>query len=149
MNILFLEDSGYVANLMKKGLESQGHMVFHALGINDAQSYLESEHIDCFIIDTNMDPSGLKQELIDQSHDGTLSGWLWLKEYVFNEKKNKEEKDVKKKTIIFSEYIQELKLYAEENDLQGIRLISKKDSSSPAEQVLNHLKVIESNMRKD
>lgn len=137
MNVLLLEDRGSVSFYLTEALTEEGHVVLDAMGINDAQSYWGAEKVDCLIVDLNMSPDGLKSEEIQQTKDGLLTGWVWLRNYVFVEKPQ-----MKERTIILSEYIKALLANVPPEELKGIRLVPKKGSSSPAEHLLDHVKAI-------
>jgi CheY-like chemotaxis protein len=137
MNILLLEDRGSVSFYLKEALTKEGHVVLDAMGINDAQSYWGAEKIDCLIVDLNMSPDGLKPDETQQTKDGLLTGWFWLRNYVY-----KPSPAMKQRTIILSEYINALCECVPAEELKGIRLVPKKGSTSPAEQLLDHVKCI-------
>lgn len=141
MNILILEDRGSVSYYMVETLK-QEHIVFDAYNVNDANSYLGKEQIDCLIVDLNMSPDGLTQEEVVKTQGGILTGWIWLSNYVY-----KDRSDMKQKTIIYTEYMYALreainKGVINEDELKGIYLVSKKGSASPAEKLLECLREI-------
>jgi hypothetical protein len=137
MNILVLEDRGSVSFYMEEALRNEGHIIFSAYNVNDAQSYWEKENIDCIIVDLNMAPDGLKPEEIADTKDGLLTGWIWLSNYVFKDKP-----EMKRQTVIYTEYMGDLRENVSSQALEGIRLIPKRGFTSTAEQVFNHVKAI-------
>ncbi len=136
MNVLVLEDRGSVAHYMRDALEENGHVVLDAVGINDAKSHFRNETVDCIIADLNMSPSGLNPQEIEETGDGLLTGWIWLRDYVY-----KEDPSMKRRTIILSEYTYALEIVPAE-DLSGIRQVDKKGSVSPADKVLRYVQDI-------
>src|SRR4030042_3452663 len=80
----------------------------------------EKERLDCIIADINMEPRGLKEEEIDQTAGGLLSGWIWLKYYVFPERAY-----MRKRTIIFTAYPKEFEKKVLPKEREGISLVSK------------------------
>lgn len=141
MNILVLENRGSVSYYMVEALRAQ-HEVFDAQSITDAQSYLESERIDCFIIDLNMDPYGLEDDEIAETRDGLLTGWIWLREYVY-----KENPSLKSQTIIYTEYLPDLKANVPFEELKGIFLVPKRGTTGVARQVRNTVDTIARRLR--
>jgi CheY-like chemotaxis protein len=136
MNILFVEDRGSVSFYWKEMLESEGYTVYDAGNISQAIFYFREKQVDCLIIDLNLNPEGLKPEEIEGTHDGLLSGWIWLREYVYKEKR-----ELKERTVILTEYMQQLHQHVSDEELVGIRLVEK-GSIDPARQVLAFLKII-------
>jgi CheY-like chemotaxis protein len=128
---------------MANALTELGHKVFSAYSVSDANSYLDEEKIDCIIVDLNMPTNGLSQGEVELTNDGLLTGWIWLHEYVLKEKPN-----MKERTIIYTEYMSELRAKISNNELEGILIISKKGPSSPALQIIDHLNDIEQKMNK-
>jgi CheY-like chemotaxis protein len=126
MNILFLENSGSIAYPIEDALQTKGHNVFIAISISAAKSYWEKERekLDCIIADINMEPFGLKEEEVKQTAGGLLSGWIWLKNYVFPERE-----DMKKRTIILTAYSREFREKVPYEEREGIILIAKESPS--------------------
>jgi CheY-like chemotaxis protein len=120
MNILLLEDRGAVAIPLTEKLENLGHTVFIAQNIPKAKSFFRTEEIHCIITDLNLPPKGLKDEEKKQTGNGILSGWIWLKNYVFPENE-----PIKKSTIILTAYPDELHGCVPSEDLAGVTVISK------------------------
>ena len=84
-----------------------------------------SEQIDCIIADLNMKPEGLEENQIAQTMAGLLTGWIWLRDYVF-----KDIPSMKEKTIIYTDYKDHLLAKVKSNELKGIKVISKKGGGS-------------------
>ena len=141
MNILVLEDRSSVSYYMKEALNMEGHKVLDAHNIYEAQKHWgkENAQIDCIIADLNMNPEGLKLEEMEETVGGMLTGWVWLQKYVFRTKPH-----MKHRTIIYSDFKDELEENIKELELQGVRRISKSDPSGSAIQLLNYLKEIAS-----
>lgn len=131
MNILVIEDRGSVSSYLEEALRSEGYKVFSAFNILDAQSFWENERIDCIIADTNMSPEGLGLEEIQESKSGLLSGWIWLKNHVFRECPQ-----MRGRTIVYSDYLEQLARNVPPDGLQGVYLLSKRGSTSPAAELL-------------
>lgn len=153
MNILFLEDRGSVSFPLVDELRGQRHEVFDAGSVRDARSYWEDKKIDCLIVDLNMDPAGLTDEQANQTHGGLLTGWIWLRDYVFNVRQ-----DMRQRTIIYTDYMEQLRANVPPSDLAGLRLVSKRGLHhvedggpplSPTEQVLSHVEGISRMPRKE
>ncbi len=140
MNILLVDDRGSVSKHVKGLLEDREHIVFSAFTIGEAQAYWEDNKIafDCLIIDLNMDPTVLLNEEIDRTHYGLLTGWIWLKEYVY-----KKDNSMKQRTIIFSDYLTELKNIVSSKELKKIRCVAKSNSGSSLELLLKHISDID------
>ena len=139
MNILIVEDRISVSRYMKKALRKLGHVVFHALNIYDARECWEDENItiDCLIVDLNMTPDGLTDDEIKATKDGVLTGWIWLKNHVFDNEPN-----MRPRTIIYTEYKTQLEREAS-GELGGIRaIIPKRGSTSTAQAVLDQVRAI-------
>jgi hypothetical protein len=140
MNILLLEDRGSVSYYLIDFLSSEGHRVFQALSINDAKSVYNKhgKEIDCIITDLNMSSMGLTEEQAIQTCAGLLSGWIWVKEYVFPS-----HPEMRKRTAIYSDYLANLKEKTWKKDLDGICLIPKRGSDTD-EKLLSFLNSIKS-----
>jgi CheY-like chemotaxis protein len=134
MNILFLEDRGSVSFYLKQNLENFGYSVFEASSIPEANSIWEEVKIDCLIVDLNLTPDGLTEEEIDMTHNGILTGWVWLKQYIFPEQPS-----IRKKTIILSEYLSELDKLGDP-DASLVTRIKKRAYPSPIDEIQSRLK---------
>ncbi|TKJ40015.1 hypothetical protein CEE37_09775 [candidate division LCP-89 bacterium B3_LCP] len=140
MNILTLENRGSVSFYMTDYLQKEGHEVFDAYNTGDAQSIWESDNyrIDCMIVDLNVIPVGFSTEQKKRSQDGLLAGWVWLSDYVLTK-----DATMRKRTIIYSRYINDLREDVGDEKLEGIRLVPKSDSASTAEQIIRHIQAID------
>lgn len=134
MNILFLEDRGSISKHIVKLLRKRGHKVFHAFDVLDARSHWEQHQIACLIVDLNMDPQGLTDEQVDETLGGLLTGWIWLRDYVFTEKPL-----MKNRTIIYTDYMTRLQERVPSAQLEGVILVPKRGSTHPTQEVLNHV----------
>lgn len=139
MKILILEDRGSVALMMKAVLEQRLHEVLSTASIIDAQSYWESEPIDCLIVDFCISSDGLKPAENWEARSNLLTGWVWLKHRVYSTNPS-----MKQRTIIYTEYLDSLEEYVPENEWVGIELIRKRGPTSPFEQVINAVERIAS-----
>jgi hypothetical protein len=135
MNILVLEDRGIVSYYLQEFLEDKGHQIYHAFNINDANSYLveHEDDIGCIITDLNMSSVGLTDIEINQTHAGLFSGWIWLREYVFNKYPK-----MKLRTIIYSDYLEDLQKFVSASELAGINLVRKRGTKA-SEQILMYV----------
>lgn len=143
MNILFLEDQGGVVDYLIEELEEEGHAVFIAENIPKANFYYSKETIDCVVADLNMESDGLTEEQQKETHGGLLSGWVWLKYYVFDK-----DPSTRKRTILVTAYQDELKEILRrsrhEDELKGIRIVAKRRLGEPdTNTVLRYVKEIE------
>ncbi len=109
--ILFLEDNGYLVKQTKRFLEDDGFQVISCARIDLAQKRLNDENltVDCIITDLNMNDEWLK-EYRGESCGGLLSGWVWLRRFVYGQEKYKSLPG-----IVYSGYIQELESYLDSN----------------------------------
>ncbi len=140
MNILLLEDKGVVAYPLKEWLEEDDHKVFLAPNISRAKTYWHTEkrRLGCIIADLNMDPEGLKPDEKKETRDGLLTGWIWLRNYVFAE-----DEEMRRRTIILTAYMNELMEAISDNQLEGIVLVEKDPLEEGASgSVLHSVKMI-------
>ncbi len=136
MNILFLEDRGSVSFYVTEALAGEEHVVFEAFSIPDALYILEKQSIDCIIADLNMSPEGLSPQEIEETQDGLLTGWLFLKNHVFSQY------ELRSRTIIYSEYLDALRKSVSPVELAGIKLLAKQGSVSPVKGLLESVERI-------
>lgn len=140
MRILFIEDRGSVSVPVTETLELDGYEVISAYDINDAQSAWENrevEPIDCLIIDLNMPADGLTDDQKKQTFGGLLTGWIWLRDYIF-----KDYPDMRKRTVILSDYLSIFREKVLENQYLGVVTIPKSAPYSPVEMLLKEVKKI-------
>jgi hypothetical protein len=137
MNVLILEDRGSVSVYLEQALKEQGHMVFSGFSVRDAQKYWDDEQVECIIAGLSMNPEGLTDEEVTQTKGGLLTGWIWLKNYVF---KTKEE--MRSRTIIYSNALDTLKASCKESELAGVHLASKRRPGGTAEVLLRLIDAI-------
>jgi hypothetical protein len=120
MNILVLEDRGVVSSPLIDALHEKGHVVWDAGWIYDAISAWRRDKPDCLIVDLNMIPDGLTDEQIEETQGGLLTGWVWLKHYVFPEGEH-----WKGRTLIYTRYFKEFQDSVPESERTGIEVIPK------------------------
>ena len=110
--ILFLDDNGFIAVQTLTLLKQDGYDVESCARIDQANQYLkkEFEKIGCIITDLNMNDEWLN-EYQCESDGGRLSGWVWLRRFVYD---NKKYKNIP--SIIFSGFIGYLEHYLEDRD---------------------------------
>lgn len=137
MNILVLEDRGSVSRYMEEALKNEGHNVFSAGNVSDAISLSKTGKFDCLIIDLNMPSDGLTEEEKTQTEQGLLTGWVFLKNYVF-----KVDHRMRERTIVYTDYLERFRESVPHTDLEGVRFIPKKGSPSPAEQLMKSVNLI-------
>jgi hypothetical protein len=128
---------------MTEALVLRGHTVYQAYSVNDAKSYWTSQSIDCLIVDSNMVTDGLSPEEVEQTHDGMLTGWIWLHNYVL-----KENEKMRNRTIIYTEYMSDLLALVPDSELKGIHLVAKKGPNSPAAEIKKIVESIAQNIGK-
>jgi hypothetical protein len=129
--VLLLEDSGFMFDTLKETLEENNFIVLDAYQVSDAKGKF-TPGIDFLIVDLNVPPVGLTKEELDQTVGGLLSGWIWLKNYVFEKNQN-----FRQNTIIYAAYTNLLKeIYP--NDIKGIKLMDK-EKYGPSD-VINEIK---------
>ncbi len=120
MNILWFEDRGEAKQGFIEDLK-KNHNVFEAKTVRDARSYWEESKIELIIADLLISPTGLTQDEKTLTKGGKFTGWIWLKNYVFNTSP-----EMKQKTIIVSRYINDLKKTFPNEDFKGISFVNKK-----------------------
>ena len=126
--VLFLEDDGCISEQTVGFLKKDGYNVKAVSRIDLAREYLENhyESVDCIITDLNMNDEWL-DEYSEESNGTLLSGWVWLRRFVFE---SKEYIANPCPCIIYSGYIGELnrKLKASELSIlrdHNVRLVEK------------------------
>ncbi|MCX6744734.1 MAG: hypothetical protein NTX82_04385 [Candidatus Parcubacteria bacterium] len=89
MKILVLDRHAMAAVQMVDFLREEGHHeVINAFNINDANSHwqYDGSPFDCLIVDITGPVDGLTEEEKNQTKEGWISGWIWLKNYILKEK---------------------------------------------------------------
>ena len=151
MKILTLEDRGSVSFYMSEALSELGHIVMEADTIGEAEEMWNAGEIDCLIVDLNMSPSGLKPEEQALTEGGVLSGWIWLKFYVYKTCKTLRHissVEMKRRTIIYSEYLDQLRMKVPSKELRGIILIPKRGGEGAAE-LIRQVRAVASMIKKE
>ena len=145
MNILLLEDRGDVAIPLQESLEDEGYTVFCAANTSRATTYWKEEKIDCLIVDLNMEPPpDFSAEEIKGTFGVVLTGWVWLKKYVFNK-----DESMKKRTIILTAYLPELRKNVSKKELKDISIARKKSPNNiDLLAMLDKVKKIEKKLKK-
>jgi CheY-like chemotaxis protein len=134
---MVLEDQGAASHYMEEALQDIGHVILEAGSILQAQSVWERRStipIHCIIADLNMPTTGMTRELSRQSIGGKLAGWVWLKTHVLGETP-----DFRQRVILYSDYLEDLKANASEDEISGLRMVPKRGRSGPADQVMRHV----------
>ncbi len=112
--LLYLEDNGFLLKRTVMFLEEDGYEVIRCSRIDLAIDALRDnkDKIDCIITDLNMDDQWLGSYQIE-SCGGLLSGWVWLRRFVYTEEKYRTIP-----CIIYSGFISELiKYLTDRNEL--------------------------------
>jgi len=139
-NILLVEDSLDATQSIKKRFE-RIYCVDRINKVKDAMVLFKKNEYDCIIIDLVIDPLGLTDEQVKKYYP--FFGWAWLKEYLLGDE-NKAP-DIKRKTIIFSQYVAELKekWNDEVKSLESEGLIALQKNGKPSiEDLLNKINTI-------
>jgi len=117
--VLVLEDQGGILFTVAERL-SDAYEVVPASDLYTATQALEESSFDALVVDLNMDPAGLDPELYEDTNDGQLTGWIWLRQYP----------EYYGKTVLYSAYLASLASLAGHEDaelLKGIVQISKRE----------------------
>lgn len=137
MNILYVENSDVLSAPIVFYLHSQGHAVFPAFNVSDANSLLKSEKIDCIIVG-HPNSEGLPEEYfagLDKDLRWFWAGWAWYKTI--------DSEEMRKIVIFYGSYVASIK---EAEKWEGIRLVPLFGRKSGVEKLLKHLKEIEEAM---
>ena len=125
--ILLVEDNYDVTEAIKELCEEKGWEYDRVNKVVDAMDLYEEEYYDCIIIDLVIDPLGLTDEEINKFYP--YFGWAWMKNYLLNNNRKETPGLIKKKTIIFSEYVSGLidsKTW--KGELSGLNILKKSDA---------------------
>jgi two-component SAPR family response regulator len=125
MKILIVDDRGSAAIGLKDYLVNIGHQVVSTASILHAMT-IDIYKVDLLIVDLNMSPLGLSSDEEKKSFDGMFTGWIWLSNYVYNERKS-----MRNRTIIFSDYVQDLVHRFPDEKFEGIKFLSKRLENTP------------------
>jgi CheY-like chemotaxis protein len=139
MTILVLEDSGYVSTQLERALKGKGHEVLRADSVSDAQHHWEqsANMIDAIVIDLNMSAENLSPEQIARTKEYLLTGWIWFHDVVLAAKP-----EMRRRTIVYSDYLEEFYKNVPTADREGIKTLPKKGSSSSAKEIMEWLREI-------
>lgn len=136
INVLFLEDEASAYYYLVEDLEEEGFNIYIATNVSRAKTLWEETRIDFIIADLNMPPRGLNDKgEIEETSDARLTGWVYLKKYVYSKKP-----EMKERTIILTAYMEELKRRVDEKELEGIKLIKKKTDEDEMNDIKETLK---------
>jgi len=147
MNILLFEDRGSVSIYLNEALTTEGHQVFEATSVNEANSILEfqtSPFVEVIIFDLNISPKGLKPFEIAQTKNGLLTGWIWFINYALMKDPN-----LWRRAIIFSAYIEDLEHECKVNNqsLEGLVIIPKISFDSPIDKLIAEVRLMEERLK--
>lgn len=120
--ILIVEDDGMVFKMLKNELDPSFFEIVRARAVDEAMGAIEEEgFFDCYIVDLWILASGLTVEEMDEYHQ--REGYAFLK-HLWKEKTEDEVKELKRKTIICSRYVNNLKKEYR-NKVDGLHLVLK------------------------
>ncbi len=134
MNILILEDTGASCWQMSDYLTSKGYQVFQASSPEEGNSILSEHRIDFLIVDLNLDPTGLTFDQTEETDFGLLTGAVWLHRQVLPKHPR-----LRHRTVLYSGYLDKYFGTPLEEQLHGIPVVSKGDTSSGARRILLNL----------
>lgn len=120
MNVLILEDDAHISFTLGGFLEDNDIVVYKAMDLLRAEEILQELHIDFVLIDLNMSPQGLDEDLIVSTQEGAITGWIWCKTYLIPRHPN-----LRSKIILFSAYLDELEIYVDVEELSDVTRIRK------------------------
>lgn len=129
MDILILEDDLYMADMMKRYMEEyfNNHNIAVNIivcnGIYRANMAIANQEYDYIISDLNMNPNGLDEYLYCDTLGALLTGWVWVKNYIF---KNNSKSFV----IFYSGFSEALKHIDEYKEYSDKSLIINKSEKS-------------------
>lgn len=109
MKILILEDRVQIAKLMTEYLTELGHDPSPCYDCSEAihlLGYKTPPIFDRYIVDLNIRTYGLLDDEVKETQNGLRTGWIFLTKYVFLK-----DIDGVNKTIIFSDYAEQLRTY--------------------------------------
>jgi CheY-like chemotaxis protein len=141
MKVQIVEDSGSVVFPLTELLEQEGHLVVSTTNVVGASSLLRDHAPNCLIVDSNMEPRGLKPEEICETRGGLLTGWLWLTNYVFPQ-----DEAMKKRTVILTAYEQAFCEMVPEEERGGVKVVSKRsDQGDSYREILDFIATLQTN----
>lgn len=139
--VLIFEDKGSISYNIKDYIEElgKGFEVYIAFTVNDATSYfeefIENKNDICgIVIDLNINPFGFTEEQLLSSKNGAITGWIWLKDIVLSQNQ-----DLRKKTIIYSDYLNILSEYVNSEEIKDIEKVSKRNLDGSVQQLINKI----------
>lgn len=129
MNILILEDNLYMAEVMKLNMEEYFNKykiaveIIECNNIFEANDAIQNKEYDYIISDLNMNPDGLDECLYCDTMGALLTGWVWVKNYIF---KNNSKSFV----VFYSDFSEELKHIDEYKEYSDKSLLINKSEKS-------------------
>ena len=128
MQVLWLEDRGSSVEEIKKYLEKRGFYIIKALSVSTAIGlwFEKGSDYNFIIVDLNVSSEGLTIDQYKETKDGVLSGFIFLKYYVFP----KINPEFKSNIIIYSNYIDEFLSYTRTREREGLKIIGKQETNA-------------------
>lgn len=141
MYIIFLENDPYMRKAKTERLAVLSSYIadLHiedCSSIDEANSILDKvgiENIGLVITDLHLEPDGLTFEESRDTRNGILSGWVWLKTYIWDKISKTQNNNIK--FIIYSQYTDELRERIDTSDedsekqlFSKVRILSKNET---------------------
>ncbi len=126
--VFILEDDTSIVKIIEEKLGEE-FLIYRCRSVDEAigeykQSVKNNMLFDCFIIDLDVSPIGLKEE--EMKDFFARAGYAWLKNYVWKDLSAEALMAMKQKTIICSRYVNNLKKERPENEWIGLHFVDKK-----------------------
>lgn len=121
--ILVVEDDGMVYKMLKKEIDQSLFDISRVRAVDEAMGAIEEEGpFDCFVVDLWILASGLTLEEMDEYYQ--REGYAFLKNHLWKDKTEDEVKELKRKTIICSRYVNEFKKDYR-SEVEGLQMVLK------------------------
>ena len=121
--ILVVEDDGMVYKMLMKEIDQSLFDISRVRAVDEAMGAIEEEGpFDCFVVDLWILASGLTLEEMDEYYQ--REGYAFLKNHLWKDKTEDEVKELKRKTIICSRYVNEFKKDYR-SEVEGLQMVLK------------------------
>ena len=137
MQILLLEDVGRFSSTINFALKQYNHVIDVCARITQANAFLKNNKYDCMIVDLFLDTTGLDDNQRKESDSGYFTGWIWLRDKVFNDNLFD-----RRKVIIYSAYLVEFKAKKPNENTDGIIMLPKNNKNHQDDPIKNIDKII-------